>query len=234
METEFVDLQEDDAKQYIELKIKDQSVYWGDCLLMNDRDLKQMQQVATRLSDYFGLVDKQKPKLANLGTAKIASIAHPDLVAATILANSTNNAAINSAESASRRIVENRRSKLGKKETLMIYAQGKELKAHSRLIQQLPEFQRPMTELVRHYWSCFPANHSRIKKAEIIVENLENYKKTLVKHQGALQKRNQPEQRILLQELVNLVDCVFAHFKTIQHDLQQKEQRRKQQMSEQK
>jgi len=231
VETAFEDLQEDDAKQYIELNIKDQSVYWGDNLLMNEKDLNQMKQVAGRLHDYFGLVAKQRPKLANVGAAKVSSIVSGNEVLKTIDSNTTNNTSNMKSDSASRRVVENRRSKSGKTEKLMIYAQNKELKVHARIIQQLPDFQRPMTELVRHYWGCFPANHSRINKAKIIVENLQNYRNTLVKFQTTLGKKKQMEQRILLQELVNLVDAVFAHFKTVQTELQRKEEHRKQHMN---
>ena len=231
VETAFEDLQEDDAKQYIELNIKDQSVYWGDNLLMSDKELNNMKQVAKRLSDYFGLVAKQKEKLANMSVNKVSGIISGNDVMNCIGVNTKNNMANNQAESASQRIVENRRSKSGKTEKLMIYAQTGEKEAHKKLIEQLPGFQRPMTELVKHYWGCFPANHTRIKKAKIIVENLVNYKKTLEKNQATMQKRNQGAQKILLQELVLLVQRVLDHFQSVQRDLQMKQERLKQ-MSE--
>eukprot|EP01084_Bolivina_argentea_P137542 242253_1 len=62
--TEFEDLKLENSKNFIELKIKDQSVYWGDNLLLDDQQLTRNNQVAKQLNAYLGQVQDKKKKLA--------------------------------------------------------------------------------------------------------------------------------------------------------------------------
>lgn len=236
IETEFEDLKEESSKNYIELKIKDQSVYWGDNLLLNEGELHRINQVADRLHGYFGLVKDQKKKLCELDVRNVIPKLH---VVNTIITNTKNNAAAGSANLASQRI-ENRKkhnydsnnnkgnNNLNKKEALMIYTQNREVKANSKILEQLVIFQKSMKELARHYWNCFPANHQRLKKAKIILTHLSEYKNNLQKFQTTLQSKGKAEQKILCQELIDLADKVLKHNKKTEQDVKQKKEKLKQ------
>ena len=241
VEMEFEDLKADSSKNYIELCIKDQSVYWGDNLLLTEKELNHMNQVAKQLNDYMGLVAKKKRKLCE---QEVQNICRGAYINNTIASNTKNNSATGNANLASQRI-ENRKkhdsnnndndndnskrnNKNKKKQTLMIYTQSREVKANPKILDQLTVFQKSMKELARHYWNCFPANHQRLQKAKIIVSHLQEYKHKLVAFQKELQRRNKTEQKILCQELIDLADKVLQHNTNTEKELKQKKERLKQ------
>merc|ERR1711920_187256 len=116
-EAELSDLRDTDSMQYIELKIKDQSVYWGEDLLLKEAELQHMQGTACQLSTYLVSVEKStsKPKLAAMTSQQMESkLISRNSSMQTILTNTTTNAAIQSADNAAQRIVDNRKRQ-GKK-----------------------------------------------------------------------------------------------------------------------
>eukprot|EP01084_Bolivina_argentea_P137545 242256_1 len=217
VEGEFDDLKEQTGHNYIELKIQDQSAYWGKDLLLDDNELDEMNEYSIKLCDYFDLVEKQKKKLYEQEVKTLISLRY---VQTTLLMNTENNFATGGANLLSEKIIENRRkNNIGvececEEEVFMIFTQHKEIKANSKIMEKISEFLKPMKELVRHYWHCFPLNEQRLGKAKIIVDNLKEYKGELIKCQMSLDKKSDMDkkmQRILLRELIELADKVLEH-----------------------
>lgn len=231
VEMEFEDLKAESSKNYIELKIKDQSVYWGDNLLLTEGELKQMNCFAKQLNDYMGLVMNKKKKLCQQDVGNICSRQY---VMSTLQSNTRNNLATTNANLASEGIENRKRhdssknNKNRKKEVLMIYTQNRSVKANPKILEQLLVFQKSMKELARHYWNCFPANYQRLKKAKIIVKHLGEYKGKLVAFQTTLQKKNKAEQKILCQELIDLADRVIEHNDNTEKEMKEKKERLRQ------
>jgi len=230
-ETELDDLCVDESTNYIELTIKDQSVYWGDNLLLDTATQTRMNQVAKQLHLYLQQVDKKKAKLAEIAMEESNGKPtwRPKMVVETIKANTQSNSATSKAKMASEQHTQSKR-KHGKKSSNVardywIFGQNSKVKAPENLLRQLSTFQKPMKELIRHYWACFPANHQRLKKSNIIVENLQRYKKTLTDLQAKFDKKNKMQQKILLQELIDLADKVIEHQKKTKEKLKQKKER---------
>ena len=190
-----------------------------------------MNSYSKALSDYFNLVEKNKPKLAAIYTQS-DKVIPKRYVSSIIRANTTNNLAGGGANLASQQIESNKRGtmqvKHDRKGALMIYTQQGQVKANQKILDQLITFQRSMKELARHYWNCFPANHQRLRKAKIIVDHLTDYKKKLYEFQRLLQSKNKSEQKILCQELIDLAEKVTEHYKTTDLSLKQKKEKLKQ------
>eukprot|EP01083_Nonionella_stella_P294191 1000320_1 len=228
METELDDLKTQRAAKCIELKIKDQSVYWGDDLLLTEKEQTRMNQEANELNNYFTKVADKKAPISGL---QVRSLIQSKFVDQSIVSNTKNNAATGNAQMASHRMSQNKKNEYNnEKEVLMIYGQKRDIKANPRILTQLTAFQKPMTELVRHYWNCFPANKQRLKKAETLVTSLKEYKGRLVTFQDTLAKKKQEVlkvQTVLLQELIDLANKVLQHHKKTHKLLEKKEANRK-------
>merc|ERR1712173_445539 len=104
--------------QYIELKIKDQSVYWGEDLLLKEAELQHMQ----------GTCDL---KLSSMSPKVMESCSFS---MDTIMANTEENVVNQTAARSAQRIVDD----IQNGEELVIYIHGEPQKAHYKLIKQLP------------------------------------------------------------------------------------------------
>eukprot|EP01083_Nonionella_stella_P002350 6775_1 len=213
LETEFEDLMEDTSNQYIELQIRDQSAYYHDRL--KDKEMEKMNDTSVSLHKYLEDVTAKKKKLRHLQVQNVLALR---FVEKTVHANTENNAAFGSAKLASERMIENRQNHEDEQQDLKIFTQSKEIMANTKILEQLLEFQKPMKELVRHYWHCFPANPQRLRKAKILVKNIKEFQTKLMQFQMNLDRKSNMDykmQKVLLQELIDLATKVLDHHHVI-------------------
>eukprot|EP00484_Ammonia_sp_Unknown_P014884 CAMPEP_0197076560 /NCGR_PEP_ID=MMETSP1384-20130603/212180_1 /TAXON_ID=29189 /ORGANISM="Ammonia sp." /LENGTH=944 /DNA_ID=CAMNT_0042515419 /DNA_START=29 /DNA_END=2863 /DNA_ORIENTATION=- len=235
VETELEDLNEESNENYIELKIKDQSVYWGDNLLLNESEMQHMHQVANALHEYYLKVRKSESK-KKLCEQEVKNVIHRQYVTGTLIANTRNNAATGKASLASERQQEQRHNPNAEnssknKPQLMIYTQDGPIPAKPAVLKNFVTFQKHLKELGRHYWHCFPANPQRWNKAKILVGHIEKNREELTKFQAQVAKSKNVKtaaQRILCQELIDFADKIIEHKEKLEAEYKEKKEKLKQ------
>jgi len=236
-ETEFEDLRAEREQNYVTLNIADQSVYWGEHMWLSEQELRTANERAKRLDEYLKNAAQQ---MAPLRDCKVSHIVHKNLVGNTIKVNTQNNAAASRASLASEQIENEKRSMTrsrddgdetahaAAKPTYYIYTQQRAVKTSTKLLEQLSVFQKQTKQLARHYWSCFPADPQRMRKAKVIQAQIAIYRGQLQQFQLRLKQKAKPgkgsEQTVLTQELIEFVDRIVTHFQKTEAEWKQKKQ----------
>ena len=219
-ETEIKDLHKAKSPEYIELRIKDQSVYWGDNQLLNANEKLLFNQNAYNISMLYNQHINQSPNLTTIKEIEnICRTNHAGRILTNLSASNYNQAKtrkfakLNEDETRKQAKVSlklkkkqqflrnnqnnpsnnNNNNKKYKTRDLIIFAEKREERIKYETLQTIENFAKPMILLITHYWACFPANKSQWRKAELIIKQLERYQQSLKQFKQSLQLQSKSQ-----------------------------------------